>query len=57
MGVNPPINTQTVGPMFVSKFPENEQKRYLPNLQTVLEGSTQNELEVIPQLSREMNFH
>ena len=22
MGVNPPINTQTVGPMFVSKFPE-----------------------------------
>ena len=56
LGVNPPINTQTVGPMFVSKFPENEQKRYLPNLQTVLEGSTQNELEVIPQLSREMNF-
>ena len=56
MGTNPPINTSTVGPMFVSKFPTTDQVRYLPNLETVIDGYTQNDLEVIPQLSREINF-
>lgn len=54
--VSPPINTSTVGPAFVSKFPSTNQVRYLPNIETVLSGSTQNELEVIPRLSRNMNF-
>ena len=54
--VSPPINTSLVGPAFVSKFPTDNQERYLPNLETVLAGSTQNELEVIPRLSRNMNF-
>ena len=54
--VSPPINTSTVGPAFVSIFPSTDQERYLPNLETVLSGSTQNELEVIPRLSRNMNF-
>ena len=38
--VSPPINTSTVGPAFVSKFPSTNQERYLPNLETVLSGST-----------------
>ena len=54
--VSPPINTSVVGPAFVSKFPISNQERYLPNLETVLAGDTQNELEVIPRLSRNMNF-
>ena len=54
--VSPPINTSLVGPAFVSKFPVTNQERYLPNIETVLAGSTQNELEVIPRLSRNMNF-
>ena len=54
--VSPPINTSLVGPAFVSKFPTDNQERYLPNLETVLAGSTQNELEVVPRLSRNMNF-
>ena len=54
--VSPPINTSLVGPAFVSKFPTDNQERYLPNLETVLAGSTQNELEVMPRLSRNMNF-
>lgn len=56
LGVNPPINTSTQGPMFISQFPTTNKLRYLPSLETVLEGSTQNELEVIPRLSRSMNF-
>ncbi len=53
---NPPMNTSTIGPAFISLFPDNNLPRYFPNLETILSGEIQNEDEVIPQLSRQMNF-
>jgi len=54
--LSPPVNTSQVGPMFRSIFPNNEIVRSFPDIETVANGDVQNTWEVIPQLSRQMNF-
>lgn len=53
---NPPLPTSNVGPAFATYYPKDILVRYFPRLETVLKGTTANESEVIPQVSREMNF-
>ncbi|MBP6755673.1 MAG: hypothetical protein KA210_05950, partial [Bacteroidia bacterium] len=53
---NPPLPTSNVGPAFETYYPKEELVRYFPKLETVLSGSTSNTWEVVPQVSREMNF-
>lgn len=52
----PPQNTSTVGPAFRSIDPLDSSDRYMPMLSTVLAGQTQNTWEVVPSVSRSMNF-
>ena len=54
--LSPPVNTSLVGPMFRSIFPNNEIVRSFPDIETVANGDVQNTWEVIPQLTRQMNF-
>lgn len=54
--LSPPVNTSQVGPMFRSVFPNNNIVRSFPDIETVANGDIQNTWEVIPQLSRQMNF-
>ena len=54
--VNPPLNTSLKGPTFISLFPDNQKVRYFPDIETILSGKTANEWEVVPQLSRNLNF-
>ena len=53
---NPPLATSNVGPSFITYYPKDELVRFFPKLETVLSGSTASTWEVIPQVSREMNF-
>lgn len=48
-------NTQQ-GPAFRSIPPSTKNYRFMPNLETVLAGSTANAMEVVPSVSRSMNF-
>ncbi|CAM1341885.1 zinc-dependent metalloprotease [Tenacibaculum amylolyticum] len=48
-------NTQQ-GPAFRSIPPSTKNYRFMPNLETILAGSTANEMEVVPSVSRTMNF-
>lgn len=52
----PPQNTSNQGPAFRSKEPEAVPYRYMPMIQTVINGQTQNTWEVVPQVARTMNF-
>ena len=52
----PPVNTSTVGPAFRSIDPLLSPDRYMPSLNTVLIGQTQNLWEVVPAVGRTMNF-
>ena len=52
----PPISTNTAGPAFRSLPPSESPNRYLPTLSTVINGSTENDWEVIPSVARSMNF-
>lgn len=52
----PPQNTSTVGPNFRTLEPSTSPSRYMPKLQTVLTGSSQNQWEVVPAVARVMNF-
>ena len=54
--VNPPLNTSLIGPTFISLFPDEKQIRYFPDIETILAGKTQTEWEVVPQLTRDLNF-
>ena len=54
--LSPPVNTSVIGPMFRSLFPNNQIVRSFPNTETVANGEIQTTWEVIPQLSRQMNF-
>jgi len=54
--VNPPLNTSLIGPTFISLFPNDKQIRYFPDIETILAGKTQTEWEVVPQLTRDLNF-
>src|SRR5690606_15579363 len=52
----PPVNTSTQGPMFRSVQPSDSPSRYMPMIQTVINGNTQNTWEVVPTVGRTMNF-
>ncbi len=52
----PPQNTSTVGPAFRSIDPMESSDRYMPALPTVLNNLTQSTWEVVPSVSRTMNF-
>ncbi len=52
----PPQDTSTAGPMFRSIAPSSSADRYMPALSTVLAGNTASTWEVLPSVSRTMNF-
>jgi len=52
----PPESTSTRGPLFRSLIPKTVPERYFPAYETVLGGSIQSEWEVVPTVSRDMNF-
>lgn len=54
--VSLPLATNIAGPIFRSLPPTTTSNRYLPTLETVVAGSLANEWEVIPEVSREINF-
>lgn len=56
IATQPPLSTNAGGPAFRSVAPSTSPDRFLPNFQTVLNGSTQNTWEVIPAIARTMNF-
>ncbi|AUC16200.1 hypothetical protein BTO06_13965 [Tenacibaculum sp. SZ-18] len=56
VAIMPPRINNIVGPMFRSLPPSSSSKRYLPELSTVLSGSTSSTWEVIPAFERELNF-
>jgi hypothetical protein len=53
---NPPLPTSNVGPSFITYYPKEDLVRYFPKLETVLSGSTASTWEVVPQVSRDLNF-
>jgi subtilisin-like proprotein convertase family protein len=52
----PPVSTSTVGPAFRSVLPKVSPNRFMPDFVTVLTGATANTWEVVPSVSRAMNF-
>ena len=52
----PPVNTSITGPMFRSDDALSTPDRYMPKLTTVLGGQTQTTWEVVPSVTRTMNF-
>ncbi len=56
IAVQPPQATSAGGPMFRSLLPSVSPNRYLPNLPDLLAGNLSPEWEVLPEVSREMNF-
>jgi subtilisin-like proprotein convertase family protein len=56
IATQPPLSTNAGGPAFRSLSPSTSPDRFLPNFQTVLNGSTQNTWEVIPSIARTMSF-
>ncbi|GAB1308423.1 zinc-dependent metalloprotease family protein [Urechidicola sp. KH5] len=52
----PPVSTSTGGPAFRSLLPNTSPDRYMPDFSTVLGGSTASTWEVVPSVSRTMNF-
>lgn len=55
-GHMPPQNTNEQGPMFLIEEPQSKSYRYMPNMQTIRVGQTQNRWEVVPAVGRVMNF-
>ena len=51
-----PVATNTGGPSFRSLVPTASPDRYMPNLTTILTGATANTWEVVPSVTRTMNF-
>lgn len=56
IGTMPPQNTNLQGPMFRSVAPSDSPNRYMPMIQTVINGDTQNMWEVVPSVGRAMKF-
>lgn len=54
--VQPPVETNTVGPNFRSFNPSVSPDRYFPKLSTVLTNNLATTWEVIPNVARTMNF-
>ncbi|MDA8595799.1 M12 family metallo-peptidase [Flavobacteriaceae bacterium] len=52
----PPVSTAVGGPVFRSMSPSTNRHRFFPDLETVLQGSVSNKWEVVPSVSRSMNF-
>jgi len=52
----PPQNTSTQGPMFRTKSPSSDAHRYMPMIQSVIAGETENTWEVVPSVARFMDF-
>ncbi len=52
----PPSSASTIGPAFRSVSPSSSPDRYMPALPTVLSGLTFSTWEVIPAVTRTMNF-
>ncbi|HBI00609.1 reprolysin-like metallopeptidase [Flavobacterium sp. UBA2787] len=51
-----PTPTRAVGPMFRSITGTTSPERYFPVMTTILSGATANDWEVVPSVSRTMNF-
>ncbi len=51
-----PSSTRALGPMFRSFIPTNDTKRYFPNLNDVVSNNLTPTWEVLPSLSRALNF-
>ncbi len=52
----PPVATSTGGPMFRSLPSSVSPNRYMPALETIISGATSTTWEVLPSVSRELNF-
>lgn len=52
----PPRGTNTQGPMFRSVEASDEPHRYMPIIQTVIQGNIESTWEVVPTVGRTMNF-
>lgn len=55
-GIMPPLASNSVGPMFRSLPSNISPNRYMPELATVISGSTSSTWEVVPNITRDMNF-
>ncbi len=51
-----PDSTSTTGPVFRSFTPVTSTKRYFPALNSILDGTNNNEWEVLPSVNRTLNF-
>ena len=56
IGTMPPVATSIGGPMFRSLPSKASPNRYMPDLTTVIDGSTSSTWEVVPSVARELNF-
>jgi len=54
--ISPPTSVATEGPVFRRLPPTSEPIRYLPNLNTILNGQTANRWEVTPSVTRNLDF-
>ncbi|KGL58819.1 zinc-dependent metalloprotease family protein [Polaribacter sp. Hel1_85] len=52
----PPLSTNTGGPLFRSLPSKTSPNRYLPELATIVAGSTATTWEVLPSVARDMSF-
>ena len=55
-GIFPLRSVAPKGPVFNWVLPSLEPKRYMPNISTILDGEMKNIQEVLPSVSRDMNF-
>lgn len=55
-GQMPPRNTNVQGPLFRSFEPSDSPIRFMPSIETVLNGRTESTWEVVPSVARTMNF-
>lgn len=56
VGTMPPLSTNPEGPIFRSLPSKDSPIRYMPDLSTVVAGNTSTTWEVLPSVSRELNF-
>ncbi|WP_298782314.1 reprolysin-like metallopeptidase [uncultured Polaribacter sp.] len=52
----PPLSSSTIGPVFRSLPSKTTPIRFMPDLATVIAGSTSSTWEVVPSVARELNF-
>ncbi|MBS3739394.1 MAG: T9SS type A sorting domain-containing protein [Psychroflexus sp.] len=56
LGAQPPVASSTEGPLFRGFRPQTTSKRYFPRLETVLNNQNQTTWEVLPNVTRTMDF-